>query len=366
MRNMTRLGAFFAAMSFSAVSLAAGSGAPCKADYNCVGEEICDSGKCTIPERGAAAASGATTPSSGGACATDNDCLGDAVCEAGTCKGGNAAAASGTTEASASTSSATPTGTTAASAPESAGTSKYPVLYGKRPLTLPRMMLSPELSFGALNISLGPFGSATLMNLKAGAEFGITDDFQVDAAPLAFLFGDASGYGLATVGATYRFVRSDSFEVGARALLGFTDSPDLVFTVGAPMRAHLVEGKLRLDTGAYLSVIAPNGGDAQVGLAQIERSVFSPAPGIPLVANFSILEQLYAGLNTGFGIFDFANAGDSVFVPLGFQAGYTITSQAKPVVDVGASFGFPLMFGSDGVVTELWTLGLAGKGYFEL
>jgi hypothetical protein len=43
-----------------------------------------------------------------------------------------------------------------------------------------------------------------------------------------------------------------------------------------------------------------------------------------------------------------------------------VASNGKPMVDAGIGFGFPLLFGSQGVTSEVWTLSLSGKGYFEL
>lgn len=245
----------------------------------------------------------------------------------------------------------------------------YPMRYALRPMTLPPMMLSPQLGFSITNASFGPI-SATIMNLRLGAEFGVIENLTVEATPLAVSFGDADGYGIGTLGATYRFYESDVVEAGARLRLGLNDGVDLFVNAGVPVRIH-GDDLVRVDTGLFFNLAVPNGGDAAPGIATIGTpdGLFSIGPGIPIDASFSIIDNFYAGLNTGFGLGDFTEAGDTIFVPLGFHVGGTVPMDEEPVADISAGFSFPFFansFGGDAITADIWTLSLNAKGYFQL
>src|SRR5262245_9499704 len=76
-----------------------------------------------------------------------------------------------------------------APAPDQAQGMKQPVAYVERPLTLPKMTLSPELDLAIEHIDVG-LGRATAFLVELGAAFGITDDFTVEAHPLGIVAGD--------------------------------------------------------------------------------------------------------------------------------------------------------------------------------
>lgn len=251
------------------------------------------------------------------------------------------------------------------------GGSRLPVSHARRPLTLTEMTLAPSLGFSVLHVDFGR-GGLTVMSLDAGAKFGITDDIEVEAVPLSFVFGDPNfQYGIGRIGGTYRFLKDD-FEMGATASVNFGDG-FWAISAGVPMRLHLGE-KARLDAGAHLYVgdsTNDPADDVAVGLAKPGATSFLPDAGIPVAFAYNFIDELWAGARTGFGVASFGEFEDSVFVPLGLDVGGTIpySDGRGPMVDVGASFGFPYFVNSltgDGVNPELWQLGIHARGYFFL
>ena len=97
------------------------------------------------------------------------------------------------------------------------GASKFPAAYAERPLTLPKLMLSPQLGVGLSHLEFAtPLGNvaANAVGLDVGASLGITDDLTVYLVPLTMLiatytnvFPNKVYYGTFRAGATYRFVQ---------------------------------------------------------------------------------------------------------------------------------------------------------------
>lgn len=247
------------------------------------------------------------------------------------------------------------------------GGSRLPVPYAQRPLTLTKMTLAPQLNFHVLNFDFG-FGTATGIGIDLGAKFGVTDDIEVEATPLSLRFGDYTGtYGIGRIGGTYRFLKGD-FEMGAHANVNFGDG-FWAIGAGVPMRLHAGD-KVRLDTGVHMFFGDP-GTDFVVGIAKAANTGAVPDPGIPLKVAFNIIDQFWAGAGTGLGVASFEVFGDSIFVPLELDLGATIPySDGKgPMVDIGASFGFPTFinsFGGDAINADVWQLGINATGYFFL
>ena len=78
---------------------------------------------------------------------------------------------------------------------------------------------------------------------------------------------------------------------------------------------------------------------------------------------------MFLGLQTGFGIIDLSNASNTIFMPLGLFAGATVPTAQGALVDIGASFGFPLFLtggSNDNPNTELWAFGFTARGFFYL
>lgn len=252
-----------------------------------------------------------------------------------------------------------------------------PYAHVDRPLTLPEMYLAPSLGFANLHIESGPF-SANAIIIAAGARFGITDDFEVEATPLTLQFGDVDeGYSFFMAGATYRFLKEE-FEMAGRLRFAINTNPDLFINPSLPMRLHAGD-IVRLDTGVNFTLVLPDGGDATPALAGI-GGLTSPTggllgagiePGIPLNVDFQIVREFWAGLGTGFGAADMGEFGDSIFVPVGFRAGGTIPGgDDEPLVDIDGGFSFPYFIFSnpavDNPVSEIWQFGVNGTVFLPL
>jgi hypothetical protein len=272
---------------------------------------------------------------------------------------------------------------------------KFPVRFVDRPLTLPKFMLSPKFLFDitheeAFGVAANGFG------LTLGASFGILDDLEVYLDPLSLLilrteidtpFGGINDtkvyYGTFRLGATYRFVKTEIADVGARLEFGASGAADLIhLTWGVPVVlrfAHLI----RLTTGLFFSGLFPTNNSTVTGISRdpdIAMAAVSDAapvlllpagPGIPVTADIQILEPLFAGIDTGFGILSFRGRVDqNCFMPLGFHIGGTIpTENKKPLVDLVGAFSFPVfLVGADGSppFTNIWTVGLNARAYFQL
>jgi hypothetical protein len=279
-------------------------------------------------------------------------------------------------------------------APQARERTELPMRFVDRPLTLPKFVLAPHFLFDitheeAGDIALNAFG------LTAGAAFGIFDDLEVYCDPLSLLIAreDAGGlfggnatktyYGTFRLGATYRFVKANVAEVGARLEFGATGAIDLIhLTWGVPviLRAPHV---LRFMTGLFFSGLFPTqqvvgvvgvSRDPDIAMAAVGESapvfLLPAGPGIPAILDFQIADPVFAGLDTGFGILSFrGDVASNCFMPLGWHIGGTIPSDGKPLVDLIGAFAFPLfLLGADGEppATQLWTVGLSARAYIPL
>lgn len=251
---------------------------------------------------------------------------------------------------------------TAASADEAAGTLRLPVSYVERGLTLPKMILAPEVDFGVARL-----GGATLVNLTALAQFSILDDLTVRAtvAPLqlspTFYYGNIDAPG-PTVGATYRFVRGE-VEVGASVDLGVTayQVTGVYFQAGLPVHVHFGT-RARLDTGVFLPVQSFPGTTA-LGV------------NVPARLAVDIIEPLHVGVSTGFQIAELnppkgVTVGNTAGVPLGIFGGYAIAGDKGPIVDIDPFFTWlAFISGAPGITNpdvKDFEVGVAVTGYIYL
>lgn len=214
--------------------------------------------------------------------------------------------------------------------------------YVQRDLVLPEMTVSPFADLRVLHFD----GGGVIYSQNIGVRFVPIENLELRANPFSFYAADASGYGTASFGATYRFFQDDTFEVGVSASLPVGSTGPLGgigMSGGLPVRIH-VEDAFRLDTGLFISGLFDTnfGGDPVFALAHVDDApILDFDPAIPVEASVQIIDLVYAGIDTGFGIASFDQPGDRIFVPLGFRVGANLDMDGRPFVDLNTGFRWP-------------------------
>lgn len=262
---------------------------------------------------------------------------------------------------------------------------ELPVPHVDRPLTLPKLNLAVGLD-GTLSHFEANFFFASLDatggSLDLGGALGVTDDVEIEAVVISMAFEDGwvspslplvpfegvdgADWGLTRLGATLRFFAADAAEVGARFRFLVDNNATLGFNGGLPIRLRL-PGVLRFDTGFHFIGLVPTreSSSAVFGLIDVGSSPLSPEAGFPLRLAIQTIDELWIGLNTGFGVLD-VGEDDSAFMPLGATLGGSIPVN-DVILDLTGSFLFPTFFllggeDTDEVIgSELWQIGLSGK-----
>jgi hypothetical protein len=231
-----------------------------------------------------------------------------------------------------------------------------PVSYPERGITNPAGILSPVLDVdfervpGAASATLGPAGapgSQIATGLALGAGYAITNDFGVRATVLNLsLTPSPVFYSGVTGGATFRFLRG-TFEMGIALDGGVELAPPSsnisatgVITPSLPMHIHL--GKpARLDITPTFPILTGGGTAVTSGATDIGFVV-------PIQLAVDIIEPLHVGVTTGYGMIlnppKPETVGDSVFIPVGFIAGYAIAGRKGPILDLDPMFVWPQLF----------------------
>ena len=168
------------------------------------------------------------------------------------------------------------------------------------------------------------------------------------------------------VGATFRLLRGD-LELGVSldaSLITVQQLSGVVITPGVPVRLHLGK-QLRLDTGAFLAITR-----ASIDLGgNLSASLNSTGLTIPVSVLYDIIEPVHVGVNTGFGIADFSNVGESAAIPLGIFAGYAIKGPNGPLLDIDPFFTFPALVtpgASQATQTGVYAVGVNVGGFLYL
>lgn len=225
------------------------------------------------------------------------------------------------------------------------------IRYVQRDLVMPEMTLTPFADLRIINYD--GFITGTEYTQNMGARFVPLENLEIHFNPMSFYAGDASGYGTVQLGAVYRFVNEDVIEIGGALSLpvGQTGPIDFIgIQAGLPVRIHGGDF-FRLDTGFFFSAlfdtsVAPN---ARFSLAQMDDTMWPNAdPMLPVEMSFQIIDELFAGFDTGVGILDVADAGDRVFVPLGMRFGGTVPMDGRPFVDLTTGFRWPAFLSTFG------------------
>jgi hypothetical protein len=220
--------------------------------------------------------------------------------------------------------------------------------YVQRDLVLPEMTVTPFVDMRVIRVG-NSFADAVFYSQNIGVKFVPLENLELKASPFSFYAGDGSGYGTVMLGGTYRFFSDDTFEVGVTANVPVAATGVLGgigMSGGLPIRVH-VDDVLRIDTGLFISGLfdtnAAYGGDAQFAIARADDApFFLPDPGVPLEASFQIVDMIFAGMDTGFGIRAFGDPGDQIFVPLGFRVGANLDMDGRPFVDLTTGFRWPV------------------------
>ena len=278
---------------------------------------------------------------------------------------------------------------------------KLPAAFVDRSLVLPRLWLTSELdgSLSHLESEWGPAGSEDNGGwLDLGGAISVLDDLELEATVASINFGSigisAIGsyrnisnspfaevdtapvhWGMAKLGATFRFLAADEVEMGLRFRILVDREATVGLNGGLPVLLH-GNRYARVDTGiAFVGRIPKQDGTfsdtgPSLGLVDVSRNPMAPDAGIPVRVALQPVEEVWFGLNTGIGAFD-VTFDESLFVPVGASIGGTIALE-RVVFDLVAAFNFPALIRpvaaaqGENFYSELWQLGLAFKAHAGL
>ncbi len=238
--------------------------------------------------------------------------------------------------------------------------------YTQRGITLPKMTLRGTLGFYVLRLSIAGL-SSTAVGADIGGGFGITDDLEVGVdrqrminentgiatglLPLQFspdfAFGNLQVYG------RYRFLNTETVQLGADLEVSVPTRSGRVFGVGIGVPVRFNFGSLALDLFPRF-VIGFASGNTDTALS------------MPINFSFGIGEAMYAGLITGFTT-DF----DGVSVPLGVRFGYTLElAGGAGKLDLEPALVFPSAIvsgnGSTDTFFELFQINVNARFHYGL
>jgi hypothetical protein len=240
----------------------------------------------------------------------------------------------------------------------------YPLPYSGRPMTLLARTLSPYVAVDVTRFVADPRAVTrdltTSLTVQAGAKFGLSNDFEVDAALAQIRILPALAYGDPTLGATFRVVNS-VIEIGVRAQATIFTTPDTAGIIAEPSVPFLIHlgGTARLDFSAGAPIALRRGALPIIGLD------------LPVAFALNPIDNLYVGAKTSVYIVNFRAPGETVTVPLGLFAGVTIGTDS-PLVEIAPFFTWP-QFAQPGVTglgkqklnTDIYTAGLSVRGFFS-
>lgn len=262
----------------------------------------------------------------------------------------------------------------------------FPISQAQRPLTLPRLMLTPEVD---IDVSRREYfaGADVLGGMNLGASFGITDDIEVGALVLPLRVGNGVTFGSDRLEpgnlrfhGVFRMFHSPVFELGARlqAYVITSARPGAQLTASIPFRLR-AGSAVRFDFALGAVVTARScdqqrcdGGDRLSYDIPMQEGV---AIGLtaPLSITVSPIERFYFGVRSGFELLNFYTYHRYGSLPLGFFIGHS-ARQGQTTFDVEAFVLFPdtLLLGfahwNDNVLSTLgvFTAGLSLRANIDL
>ena len=251
----------------------------------------------------------------------------------------------------------------------------YPIAYTQRPLNLPRFNVRAG---GGLRVyhyddaTRALTNQDTSLSLTLGGSFAVTDWLEfgvlderigmrhpvIAGAPIPQgLFSLAltpdREFGDIPVHARVRVVADPSFDVSIDVGVVIPVSGDLALFGATVVRARLTE-RFTMDSGLEVAL-------------RFDRA--DNDPHLDLFLPFSGLIQLhptvFMAVRTGVRWVDF----DDLAFPLGFELGYTIANDVRPLMDITLGFGFPALVtpnNPDKAQEDEWQVTIAGHAYFAL
>lgn len=215
----------------------------------------------------------------------------------------------------------------------------YP--YRCRPLTLPDRTL--RIDAVLLYSYVGDTSSIddTFFSFVGGLAYAATPDFEIGGVLLPLTLSPGGEYTQPSLYGLYRFLESQSFELGARLTLAPGLAEEL-FAFDVSLEALSRVGAVRFDIRGGLAVQT----------SEPARTIVHGE----LFATWQAARQFFVGAQTGARLYD----GAHLDVPLGFYLGLTIDGSLGPGGDIRIGILFPEI--RDGV--ELYTVGL-GANFFS-
>ncbi len=230
--------------------------------------------------------------------------------------------------------------------------------YAQRTITMPARTLRLSAFFSGHHQELG-VAQEFVFAFQIGGGYGITDDLEIGIGTekigpsaigagragasgwrptgeglLSFVVADGDlDFGDIPIYGRYRFLSTDTVEIGAELAVLIPTRTDFALRLGAPVRIHAGE-IFALDTGLYASMIfgpdpAPSGLDDN----------FWGGLWIPIRPVINVADWLGLALTTGVHIGPFDN--NYVAIPLGLEAVAAFPLGSATMLDLVAGFEWP-------------------------
>lgn len=250
----------------------------------------------------------------------------------------------------------------------------YPIPYSQRPLNLPRLNARAG---GGLRVYHYPDAISAVTNqdtsisLSLGGSFAVTDwlEFGVLDERIGMRHPVIAGgeipqglitlaltpdreYGDIPVHARVRVVADPSFDVSIDVGVVIPVTGDLALFGATVVRGRLSE-RFTIDSGLEVALRFDSENDAHLDLF------------LPFSALVQLHPAVFLAARTGVRWVDF----DDLAFPLGFEFGYTIANDVRPLMDVTLGFGFPALVtpnNADKAQEDVWQVTISGYAYFAL